>query len=107
MQIEQSFRMMKDVLDLRPFYHKIECRVKAHVMLCFMALFLSKFLEKFLTQKKINLTAPMAWESLKKIHICELDFDGTKYQYATEATYLQKIILNSLGIKPLERLKIF
>ena len=95
MEVEQSFRIMKDVLDLRPFRHRKGIRVRAHVSM-----------EKYLKTKKIDLSAPMAWESLKNIQITEIEFHRDKYQYLTELTDYQKIILQALGIKPPNRLTI-
>lgn len=106
MEVERSFRIMKDVLDLRPFRHHKDIRVRAHVLICFIALLFSKIMEKYLKDKKVDLSAPMAWESLKNMQITEIEFHGDKYQYLTELTYYQKIILNALGIKPPNRLTI-
>ncbi len=35
--VERAFRTMKSVLDLRPFYHHLEPRVRAHAFICFLA----------------------------------------------------------------------
>jgi transposase len=99
MEVERGFRVMKDVLDLRPFRHRKDIRVRAHVLICFIALLFSKIMERYLKMKKIDLSAPMAWESLKNMQITEIEFHGDKYQYLTELTYYQKIILKALKIK--------
>jgi transposase len=106
MDVEQSFRMMKDVLDLRPLRHRKDIRVRAHVLICFIALLFSKIMEKLLKTKKVDLSAPMAWASLKNLQITEIEFNGDKFQYLTELTYYHKIILKSLKIKPPNRLLI-
>ncbi len=106
MEVEQSFRIMKDVLDLRPFRHRKDIRVRAHVLICFIALLFSKMMEKYLKMEQVDLSAPLAWESLKNIQITEIEFHKNKYQYLTELTYYQKIILKALEIKPPSRLTI-
>jgi hypothetical protein len=36
--VERGWRDMKSVLDLRPVYHRLEQRIRAHVLLCWLAL---------------------------------------------------------------------
>jgi transposase len=36
---------MKSVLDLRPVYHRFEERIRAHVLLCWLALLLVRVAE--------------------------------------------------------------
>jgi transposase len=44
--IEQDFRISKDDLDLRPIWHRLDDRVKAHVLICMLACYLSWHLRK-------------------------------------------------------------
>ena len=37
-QIERGWRDMKQIIDLRPVYHRREDRIRAHVVLCWLAL---------------------------------------------------------------------
>ena len=39
--VEQDFRTSKDDLDLRPVWHRLADRVKAHVLICMLACYLS------------------------------------------------------------------
>jgi hypothetical protein len=39
--VERDFRISKDDLDLRPIWHRLEDRVKAHVLICMLACYLS------------------------------------------------------------------
>ena len=36
---------MKQILDLRPVYHRLEQRIRAHVVLCWLALLLIRIIE--------------------------------------------------------------
>jgi hypothetical protein len=40
-----GWRDMKQVLDLRPVYHRLEDRIRAHVILCRLALLLTRIVE--------------------------------------------------------------
>src|SRR3954463_5629686 len=43
--VERGWRDMKQVLDLRPIYHRREDRIRAHVWLCWLALLLMRVAE--------------------------------------------------------------
>jgi hypothetical protein len=44
--VEQDFKISKDDLDLRPIWHRLEDRVRAHVLICMLACHLSWHLRK-------------------------------------------------------------
>jgi transposase len=44
--IEASFRVIKDVIELRPIYHHKDDRVKGHVFICILAFLVTRLLEK-------------------------------------------------------------
>src|SRR5215472_5832186 len=44
--VEQDFRISKDDLDLRPIWHRLEDRVRAHVLICMLACHLAWHLRK-------------------------------------------------------------
>ena len=43
--LEQGVRQLKDVLAMRPIYHQIEPRVKAHIFVAALALLVQRLLE--------------------------------------------------------------
>jgi hypothetical protein len=45
LEVERGWRDMKQVLDLRPVYHRLEERIRAHVVLCWLALLLIRIIE--------------------------------------------------------------
>ena len=44
-RIERAFRDLKHVLDVRPVYHRLDDRIRAHVLLCWLALLLVRVAE--------------------------------------------------------------
>jgi hypothetical protein len=44
--VEQDFKVSKDDLDLRPIWHRLEDRVRAHVLICMLACYLAWHLRK-------------------------------------------------------------
>ena len=45
LEVERGWRDMKSVLGLRPVYHRLEERIRAHVLLCWLALLLIRVAE--------------------------------------------------------------
>ena len=45
LEVERGWRDMKQILDLRPVYHRLEQRIRAHVVLCWLALLLIRILK--------------------------------------------------------------
>ncbi len=45
LQVERGWRDMKQVIDLQPVYHRKEDRIRAHVILCWLALLLTRVAE--------------------------------------------------------------
>ena len=48
--VEQGFRQLKDVLAMRPIYHQIETRVKAHIFVAALALLVQRLLQRRLDE---------------------------------------------------------
>ncbi|HEY0538803.1 MAG TPA: hypothetical protein VGD53_10545 [Actinoallomurus sp.] len=46
LEAERGFRDMKSTLDLRPVHHRLERRIRAHVLLCWLALLLIRIAER-------------------------------------------------------------
>ncbi|RMF57761.1 MAG: IS1634 family transposase [Bacteroidetes bacterium] len=45
LEIERAWRCMKSELDIRPMYHRLDQRIRAHVLLCWLALLLVRVVE--------------------------------------------------------------
>ena len=45
MEVERSWRSLKSELDLRPMYHRLDDRIRAHVLICWLALLLIRVVE--------------------------------------------------------------
>ena len=55
---------MKQVIDLRPVYHRLEERIRAHVMLCWLALLLIRIVET-----TTGATWPRIRRELDRLHV--------------------------------------
>jgi DDE family transposase len=64
LEVERGWRDMKQVLDLRPVYHRLEDRIRAHVVLCWLALLLARIVET-----RTHTTWPRARDQLQRLHV--------------------------------------
>jgi hypothetical protein len=95
LEVERGWRDMKQVIDLRPVYHRKEERIRAHVILCWLALLLARVAEN---------TCGATWPELRR-HLDRIaagTFAGPAgtFRQRTEITAAQAAILDQLGIDP-------
>lgn len=96
--VERAFRTMKSSLDLRPFFHRKEHRVKAHAMICFLAFLMERIIERSLKGKGMDFSGPRALRHLKMLGIAVMEIGGELYAYVTKPTRRHQEIFNSLKI---------
>ncbi|MFE7530053.1 IS1634 family transposase [Kitasatospora sp. NPDC057542] len=93
LEVERGWRDMKQIIDLRPVYHRLEERIRAHVVLCWLALLLIRIIET---------TTDETWTTIRR----ELDrlqlgtFTGPTglFRQVTTLTKPQTDLLAKLGI---------
>jgi transposase len=76
MELERGFRSLKDVLAMRPIYHRVEPRVKAHIFVAALALLVQRLLERRLSRAKIALSAEEAMQALETIRVVKFHLEG-------------------------------
>ena len=93
LQIERGWRDMKTTLDLRPVHHHKEDRIRAHVLLCWLALLLIRIAENQTGDTWRNLR-----DELQRMHLGTFTGPaGTSHQ-RTELTARHRDILRALGV---------
>jgi transposase len=94
LEVESAFRTLKSTLELRPVYHRLEDRIRAHVLLCWLALLMVRIAEN-----ELQSTWPRILKELQKIHLGEFQGqDGLVWQ-CTELTPIQKGYFRTLKLK--------
>ncbi len=93
LEVERGWRDMKQILDLRPVYHRLEERIRAHVLLCWLALLLIRIAET---------TTGTTWQTmrreLQRIHIGTFTGPAGTFRQLTEPTKPQRDLLAKLHI---------
>jgi transposase len=92
LEVERGWRDMKQVIDLRPVYHRREDRIRAHIILCWLALLLGRIAENACGQ-----TWPELRRELSRIHIGTFTGPNGTFRQRTELTKPQRDILRTLG----------
>jgi hypothetical protein len=67
--VEQGFRQLKDVLALRPIYHQIENRFRAHIFVAALALLVQRLLDRRLEGAAVDLSPARAMQALSTVRL--------------------------------------
>ena len=100
-QIEETFRITKHDLKVRPIYHYKPSRIKGHIALCFLSLALMRHLQVNLKRKNINISMHKLNDELRKLQhsICKDSYTGLLLKIPSVQTPIAKQIYSALGIK--------
>ena len=99
LEVERGWRDMKQVIDLRPVYHRKEERIRAHVILCWLALLLARIAENATGD-----TWPELRRQLGRIAVGTFTGPAGTFRQRTEISPAQAAILEHLGIDPPPRI---
>jgi transposase len=95
LEAERSFRDLKGTLRLRPVFHRLDERIRAHIVICWLALLLIHLIER---------QAGDTWRNtrreLERLHLVTLAGAAGHVQHTTRLTAAQRDILARLRIDP-------
>src|SRR5665648_501566 len=92
-EVERGWRDMKQVLELRPVYHRREDRIRAHVVLCWLALLLVRVMET-----SCGGSWPALRRELEKLRLGSFRGAAGSFRQRSEITDAQRAILAQLQI---------
>jgi hypothetical protein len=95
LEVERGWRDMKQVLDLRPIYHRREDRIRAHVWLCWLALLLMRVAEN---------TSGQTWNRIRaeaqRVHAVTFTGPTGQFRKTTQLSKTQRNLFVALGVDP-------
>ena len=94
LEVERGWRDMKSVLDLRPVYHRLEDRIRAHVLLCWLALLLVRVAET-----TTGRTWPTIRATLERLHLITFTGPAGTFRQTTELTKPQRDLFTALTLE--------
>src|SRR5882762_8474769 len=103
-EVEAAFRALKSELSIRPLFHQLERRVKAHVMVAFLGYALWVTFKHLLARKQSEWSPARALAELATLQSADIVLPTTdgreiRLRRVTEPTLEQKRILSELGIE--------
>ena len=110
-QAEAAFRIHKSDLSLRPIWHQTEDRVKAHILVCFLAYVLWKTLEQWQQRAGLGHSPRTILEELRRIQSTDVvlptaDGRELRLRCVVRPDAAQAALLDRLGLELPERLRI-
>lgn len=99
--IEESFRIQKHNLSIRPIYHFKPERIEAHILLCYMAFAMIRCLEFYMEKQQEQVTIEEMRQDLWRVQasILKNEQTGQKYRVPSSMPYKAKKIYQVLGIE--------
>ena len=74
--VESGFRQLKDVMAMRPIYHQVESRVKAHIFVAALALLVQRLLGRRLQEAEMDLSPERAMQALSTVRLVSFHLEG-------------------------------
>lgn len=93
-EVEDALRTLKQTLELRPVYHRLEDRIRAHVLLCWLGLLLIRVAETRTGRQWRDLRS-----SLQRMHLGRFVGEHGEVEQRTATTEDQKQIFKALGVE--------
>jgi hypothetical protein len=95
LEAERCFRDLKGTLRIRPVFHRLEERIRAHVLICWLALLLVRVAER---------SSERSWRrirtELERIKLVTLEGAAGTVEQTTPLSDAQREILASLEVEP-------
>ena len=97
--VEAAYRQLKDVLSMRPIYHQVEPRVKAHIFVATLALLIQRLLHQRLREANIDCSPCRAIEALSSVRHVTFRLDGQEPRSGISAGSPDaRRVLKALGV---------
>ncbi|MDQ0341197.1 transposase, partial [Caldalkalibacillus uzonensis] len=93
--VEDAFRTLKSTLELRPMYHRLEDRIRAHILLSWLALLLVRIVEVHTGEswRKVR-------DELQRLALGHFSSKNGDLYQCTEITAKQRQIFAAVGVEP-------
>jgi transposase len=112
-EAEAAFRIQKSDLCIRPIWHHKQNRIKAHILICFLAYVLWKTLQQWQSRAGLGHSPRTILTELSRIHCADIVLplaDGSnreiKLRCIVRPDREQQLLLQRLGLKLPERLRL-
>ena len=98
-RIEESFRIMKSTLEVRPIFHWKPHRIRGHFVVCFLAFMLERRLELLLNEHEIENSPNKIRDALNSLQLANITLNGEEVYIKTKNHPLSNHIFKILKLK--------
>jgi len=100
-QIEESFRVNKHNLKMRPIYHWRPHRIRAHISICFIAYSMIRYVDHKMRANRFPMSIETIRDELRHVQSSIVVHQQTKQRYVipSKTNSLQQAIYRCFGIK--------
>ena len=96
--MERGFRSLKDPLGMRPIWHQVERRVRAHIFVAALAFLIERLLERALQEAGVPLSAQQALTALQTIRHVQFRVQGELRTGVTPGSARARQVLKALKL---------
>lgn len=96
--VERGFRSLKDPLGMRPIWHHVARRVKAHIFVATLSFLIERMLERTLKDAGVSLSARSALEASQTIRHVQFRVDGELRSGVTPGSSRARQVLKALKL---------
>ena len=100
LEVERAFRTLKTTLELRPLHHRLPERIRAHVLLCWIALLLVR-----LAETESGMTWDGIREAMEDLSLVKFGTKDGRVEMLTDTTDEQRNIMKNLDVTPPRRVR--
>jgi transposase len=103
-EVERAFANLKDVIDMRPIYHRSDHRVEAHIFVAALAFLIHRAIEKKLKAAGLDLSATEALNALRSVRVVDIALGDAARpkRCVTRGTQRAAVVLRALRITDLD-----
>lgn len=104
--IEESFRINKHTLEMRPVYHYASRRIKAHILLCYISFALCRYVQKRISMQHENYSIDQIRSILIDVQYSVLKHEEmeSKYRLPSKMSMAARQIYGVFGLKRNKRI---
>ena len=97
-EVERGFHALKDPIGMRPIWHRVERRVRAHIFVAALAFLMDRMMERALKDAGVTLSATAAWSALQTVRHVRFRVEGQLRSGVTPGSSRARQVLKALKL---------
>jgi transposase len=97
-EVERGFHALKDPLGMRPIWHRVERRIRAHIFVAALSFLIDRMLERALKDGGVALSAQAGWSALQTVRHVSFRVQGQLRGGVTPGSSRARQVLKALKL---------